>query len=57
MNLLKVLLQKAPQFKEPIGQSLTQYLLHKCLFEIPHGGKHSHKEESKEGGSPKCKSF
>lgn len=35
--------------KKPIGEQLTHYLLHQCLFEVPHGGKSTK-------GAPKCKS-
>lgn len=38
MKLLKSLLFKFPQFKQPTGEILTDHLLHNCLFEVPQGG-------------------
>ena len=47
MITLAKLLQRYPQFKQQVGGALTQYLVHDCLFEIPHGQKNA----------PKCKSI
>ena len=47
MSTLAELLQRYPQFKQQVGGALTQYLVHDCLFEIPHGQKNA----------PKCKSI
>lgn len=46
MNVLINLLRRFPGFKRQVGSVLTQYLIHDCLFEIPHGNKNA----------PKCKS-
>ena len=54
MKLLKVLLQKFPTLKEPIGKNLTYYLVHNCLLEIPNGG--GQQPIGTGGGAPKCKS-
>ncbi|CDW78729.1 UNKNOWN [Stylonychia lemnae] len=54
MKILKVLLQKFPQYKQQVGKFLTGYLLHQCLFEVPQGG--SSKNQTKLA-SPKCKNF
>lgn len=45
MGVLNQLLQRFPGFKKQVGQVLTNYLIHDCLFEIPHGSKNA----------PKCK--
>jgi len=45
MGLLIQLLQLFPNFKQPVGEVLSNYLVHDCLFEIPHGSKNA----------PKCK--
>jgi ubiquitin carboxyl-terminal hydrolase 9/24 len=46
MNILTNLIMRYPQFKKQVGSVLTEYLIHDCLFEIPHGNKNA----------PKCKS-
>ena len=47
LNFLIRLLQRFPQFKKTVGAELTHYIVHDCLFEIPHGTKNA----------PKCKSL
>jgi hypothetical protein len=49
MQVLASLLQKFPAYKNIVGNRLTRYLVHECLFEIPHGNKGSN-------SAPKCKS-
>ena len=46
MNVLIRILQRFPIFKKQVGAVLTHYIVHDCLFEIPHGNKNA----------PKCKS-
>jgi hypothetical protein len=46
INVLTRLLQRFPVFKQQVGATLTHYIVHDCLFEIPHGNKNA----------PKCKS-
>ena len=37
MGVLNILLQRFPGFKKQVGQAITNYVIHDCLFEIPHG--------------------
>ena len=46
LGILARLLQRFPESKKAVGEQLTGYLVHDCLFEIPHGSKNA----------PKCKS-
>ena len=45
--VLTNLLGRLPDQKKTVGEQLTHYLIHDCLFEIPHGSKRS----------PKCKAY
>jgi hypothetical protein len=51
MELLKVTLQKFPKMKASVGDVLTHYLVHDCLFKNAQSGEYTSK-----GRSPKCKS-
>jgi hypothetical protein len=52
MKLLRALLQKFPSLKQPVGELLTNHLIHHCLFQVDHHGGVS----SAGGRPPKCKS-
>ena len=53
MKLLKVLLQRFPQYKLKIGELLLNHLMHDCLFEVPQGNL---SKSSSKVTPPKCKS-
>lgn len=52
MLLLTTLLQKFVHCKKRTGSALIKYLVHDCLFEIPHGTKGDSKHRA-----PKCKKY
>ena len=54
LNILIILLKKFPKWRDEVGEKLTHFLLHKCLFEIPTSEKMIEESNS---SAPYCKNL